>query len=122
MCAESIRLHDNPRCTLLARHLVIPPSFTTAVAFNLYDADKDGSITRNEMLQITRIIYKSMGDRNLVTLPDDEATPEQASSFPVIGLNHSDCAIQFVDKIFLDKDLNKDNKLSYQEFVRHMSL
>jgi hypothetical protein len=46
-------------------------------AFQLYDIDKDGTITYDEMLQIVQSIYKMTGE--MVKLPADEDTPEKAS-------------------------------------------
>ncbi|OCF75769.1 calcium-binding protein NCS-1 [Kwoniella mangroviensis CBS 8886] len=66
-------------------------------AFQLYDINQDGFITYDEMLQIVRSIYKMTGQ--MVQLPEDEDTPEKR-----------------VDKIFRNMDLNKDAKLTYEEF------
>lgn len=44
-------------------------------AFQLYDIDKDGTITYDEMLQIVQAIYKMTGE--MVKLPADEDTPEK---------------------------------------------
>ncbi|KAI9291223.1 neuronal calcium sensor 1, partial [Neoconidiobolus thromboides FSU 785] len=66
-------------------------------AFQLYDIDKDGYITRDEMLQIVNAIYKMVG--SMVHLPEDEATPTMR-----------------VDKIFSMMDKNHDDKLNFNEF------
>ena len=47
-------------------------------AFQLYDIDRDGTITYDEMLQIVQSIYK-MTDQ-MVQLPEDENTPEKVRS------------------------------------------
>jgi len=47
----------------------------------LYDIDKDGTITYDEMLQIVQSIYKMTGE--MVKLPSDEDTPEKASIRPL---------------------------------------
>ena len=47
-----------------------------AGAFQLYDIDKDGTITYDEMLQIVQSIYKMTGE--MMKLPPDEDTPEKA--------------------------------------------
>lgn len=52
-------------------------SSTSTGAFQLYDIDKDGTITYDEMLQIVQSIYKMTGE--MVKLPSDEDTPEKAS-------------------------------------------
>jgi Ca2+-binding EF-hand superfamily protein len=44
-------------------------------AFQLYDIDKDGTITYDEMLQIVQSIYRMTGE--MVKLPADEDTPEK---------------------------------------------
>ena len=48
---------------------------TCSGAFQLYDIDKDGTITYDEMLMIVQSIYKMTGQ--MVKLPADEDTPEK---------------------------------------------
>lgn len=52
-----------------------------AGAFQLYDIDKDGTITYDEMLQIVQSIYKMTGE--MVKLPSDEDTPEKVCLFVI---------------------------------------
>jgi Ca2+-binding EF-hand superfamily protein len=85
-------------------------------AFQLYDIDKDGTITYDEMLMIVQSIYKMTGQ--MVKLPADEDTPEKVRR----GMFHTEAGSlltneQRVDKIFRNMDRDKDAKLTYDEFV-----
>lgn len=66
-------------------------------AFSLYDVDKDGFITKEEMANIVDAIYSMIG--NMLELPRDEDTPQKR-----------------VEKIFSNMDLNFDGKLTREEF------
>lgn len=66
--------------------------------FNLYDIDRDGFISKNEMHLITNAIYEMLGE---YTIPlNDIRTPKD-----------------HVDRFFHQIDADKDGLISYEEFV-----
>ena len=72
-------------------------------AFKVYDIDEDGFITRKEMLEIVKAIYKMSRHNSLshhLTVSEDASTPEER-----------------VDDIIKELDKNMDGKLSEKEFV-----
>jgi len=69
---------------LIPRCPDVPPPLPGA--FQLYDIDKDGFITYDEMLQIVSSIYKMTGQ--MVKLPADEDTPEKVIPSPYCFLPH----------------------------------
>lgn len=66
-------------------------------AFKLYDQDGDGMISKADMLQVTSAMYQMTS--TMIQLPSDEDTPQKR-----------------VDKIFAAMDIDKDDKLSVEEF------
>merc|ERR1712157_72073 len=67
-------------------------------AFRLYDLDNNGTITRDEMLQIVKAIFSMVG--NHANFKDDDNTPEKR-----------------VDRIFTLMDTDGNGELSKEEFL-----
>ncbi|XP_039271732.1 hippocalcin-like protein 4 [Styela clava] len=68
-------------------------------AFNMYDLDKDGHVTKAEMLEIIRAIYRMVGSILAANMQDD-LTPEQR-----------------VDRIFEKMDKDHDEQITAEEFT-----
>ncbi|XP_055978631.1 hippocalcin-like protein 4 isoform X1 [Sorex fumeus] len=68
-------------------------------AFEMYDLDGDGRITRLEMLEIIEAIYKMVGTVIMMRMNQDGLTPQQR-----------------VDKIFKKMDRDKDDQITLEEF------
>ncbi|XP_075424762.1 Kv channel-interacting protein 4 [Ascaphus truei] len=67
-------------------------------AFNLYDINKDGYITKEEMLDIMKAIYDMMGK----------------STYPVL---RAETPKQHVENFFQKMDINKDGVVTIDEFI-----
>ncbi|XP_077161123.1 calsenilin isoform X2 [Paroedura picta] len=67
-------------------------------AFNLYDINKDGYITKEEMLAIMKSIYDMMG----------------RYTYPIL---REDAPIQHVEKFFQKMDKNQDGVVTIEEFL-----
>ncbi|KAM7372866.1 hypothetical protein PAMP_007759 [Pampus punctatissimus] len=68
-------------------------------AFNMYDLDGDGKITRMEMLEIIEAIYKMVGTVIMMRMNEDGLTPQQR-----------------VDKIFSKMDKDHNDEITLEEF------
>ncbi|XP_053314304.1 Kv channel-interacting protein 4 isoform X2 [Spea bombifrons] len=67
-------------------------------AFNLYDINKDGYITKDEMLDIMKAIYDMMGKY----------------TYPVV---REETPKQHVENFFQKMDINKDGVVTIEEFI-----
>uniref|UniRef100_A0A8C0HCH7 Potassium voltage-gated channel interacting protein 3 n=1 Tax=Chelonoidis abingdonii TaxID=106734 RepID=A0A8C0HCH7_CHEAB len=67
-------------------------------AFNLYDINKDGYITKEEMLAIMKSIYNMMG----------------RYTYPIV---RDDAPIEHVEKFFQKMDRNRDGVVTIEEFL-----
>uniref|UniRef100_A0A3Q3IBV3 Hippocalcin-like protein 4 n=4 Tax=Percomorphaceae TaxID=1489872 RepID=A0A3Q3IBV3_MONAL len=68
-------------------------------AFNMYDLDGDGKITRMEMLEIIEAIYKMVGTVIMMRMNEDGLTPQQR-----------------VDRIFSKMDKDHNDEITLEEF------
>ncbi|XP_037666021.1 recoverin [Choloepus didactylus] len=69
-------------------------------AFALYDVDGNGAISKNEVLEIVRAIFKMTSPEDVKHLPDDENTPEKRA-----------------EKIWGFFGKKDDDKLTEEEFI-----
>ncbi|XP_076989862.1 calsenilin isoform X2 [Tamandua tetradactyla] len=67
-------------------------------AFNLYDINKDGLVTKEEMLAIVKSIYDMMGRR----------------TYPVL---REDAPLEHVERFFQKMDRNQDGVVTIDEFL-----
>ncbi|XP_060700829.1 recoverin-like [Hemiscyllium ocellatum] len=70
-------------------------------AFSLYDVDGNGTINKEEVLEIVKSIFKMINEEELKTLPEDENTPEKRA-----------------DKIWEYFGKKENDKLSEGEFIQ----
>ncbi|CAK8690758.1 hippocalcin-like protein 4 [Clavelina lepadiformis] len=68
-------------------------------AYNMYDQDKDGHVTKKEMLEIMKAIYKMVGKEKLEEVITDGLSPEQR-----------------VDRMFNIMDNDGDHQITLEEF------
>ncbi|XP_038641627.1 calsenilin-like [Scyliorhinus canicula] len=68
-------------------------------AFNLYDINKDGYITKEEMLAIIQSIYDMMG----------------RYTYPIL---HQDAPIEHMERFFQKMDRNQDGVVTIDEFIQ----
>ncbi|XP_008008541.1 recoverin [Chlorocebus sabaeus] len=69
-------------------------------AFSLYDVDGNGTISKNEVLEIVMAIFKMITPEDVKLLPEDENTPEKRA-----------------EKIWKYFGKNDDDKLTEKEFI-----
>ncbi|XP_058139202.1 recoverin [Dasypus novemcinctus] len=69
-------------------------------AFSLYDVDGNGAISKGEVLEIVRAIFKMTSPEDVKHLPDDENTPEKRA-----------------EKIWGFFGKKDDDKLTEEEFI-----
>ncbi|KAL8187465.1 UNVERIFIED_CONTAM: Kv channel-interacting protein 4 [Gekko kuhli] len=85
-------------------------------AFNLYDLNKDGCITKEEMLDIMKSIYDMMGKYTYPAMRED-APQEHVESFfqePLVAPSFNFCVLVFT---FQKMDRNKDGVVTIEEFI-----
>jgi neuronal calcium sensor 1 len=68
-------LEEKLKCLSLSDVSLLDLIAASTGAFQLYDINKDGHITYQEMLQIVQAIYKMTGQ--MLKLPENEETPEK---------------------------------------------
>ncbi|XP_029484772.1 recoverin-like [Oncorhynchus nerka] len=70
-------------------------------AFNLYDVDRNGSITKKEIQEIVESIFNMISKEDQKNLPDDENNPEKRA-----------------DKIWDSFGKKENDKLTEEEFIQ----
>ncbi|XP_063077305.1 recoverin b [Engraulis encrasicolus] len=78
-------------------------------AFALYDLDRNGSITKNEILEIVRSIFNMISQEDQITLPEDENTPEKRADkiWDFFGKQENDEITEgeFIQGVMNNKDI-----------------
>ncbi|KAM6950979.1 recoverin b [Aplochiton taeniatus] len=70
-------------------------------AFNLYDVDRNGTITKNEIHEIVKSIFNMISKEDQKILPEDENTPEKRT-----------------DKVWEFFGKNENDKITEGEFIQ----
>ena len=95
----------NPNLTLI----------TIAVAFKVYDVDRDGYISNGELF----LVLKMMVGNNLKVCP---LTCPSASTLAIANTATQDQQLQqIVDKTIMEADQDGDGRLSFDEFAQMVS-
>jgi len=85
------------------------PSEKTKAIFGLFDLDQNGFIEFNEMAKLLRSVYKAgLTDKKLSTLKE----------FGIVMDSPEELAENATKECFRSADLNRDNKLTFEEFDR----
>ncbi|KAJ7313997.1 hypothetical protein JRQ81_005863 [Phrynocephalus forsythii] len=69
-------------------------------AFSLFDVDRNGEISKNEVLEIVTAIFKMIPPEEQKTLPEDENTPQKRA-----------------DKLWAHFNKGENDKLAEREFI-----
>ena len=87
-------------------------------AFKVYDIDRDGYISNGELFIVLKMMVGSnLKDQQLQQVPRITSTPYFYTPSQLVPAD-ADNPPQIVDKTIMEADLDRDGKISFEEFKK----